>query len=72
MRLDIESGYIELLEICRDLGIAIELRATEAQSGAIERAGKSIVIRGRAIRLHAGLPKEYANECVISAIYLLN
>jgi len=72
VRLDMETGYVELLEICRDLGIAIEPRATEAQNGAIERAGKAIVIRGRAIRLHAGLPKEYANECVMSAIYLLN
>ncbi|KAI0570724.1 hypothetical protein Alg215_10868 [Pyrenophora tritici-repentis] len=72
IRLDMEAGYVELLEICRDLGIALEPRATEAQNGGIERAGKSIVIRGRAIRLHAGLPKEYANECVMSAIYLLN
>jgi hypothetical protein len=72
VRLDMEAGYVELLEICRDLGIALEPRATEAQNGAIERAGKAIVIRGRAIRLHAGLPKEYANECVMSAIYLLN
>jgi hypothetical protein len=67
-----EAGYVELLEICRDLGIAVEPRATEAQNGGIERAGKSIVIRARAIRLHAGLPKEYANECAMTAIYLLN
>ena len=72
VRLDMETGYVELLELCRDLGIAIEARATEAQSGAIERAGKSIVIRARAIRLHSGLPKAYANECAMSAIYLLN
>jgi hypothetical protein len=67
-----EAGYVELLEICRDLGIAVELRATEAQNGGIERAGKAIVTCGRAIRLHAGLPKEYADKCVMSAIYLLN
>ncbi|KAI1663301.1 Pol protein [Pyrenophora tritici-repentis] len=72
VRLDMEAGYVELLEICRDLGIALEPRATEAQNGGIERAGKSIVIRARAIRLHAGLPKEYANECAMTAIYLLN
>jgi hypothetical protein len=67
-----EAGYVKLLEICRDLGIAVELQATEAQNGGIERAGKAIVTCGRAIRLHAGLPKEYANKCVMSAIYLLN
>jgi hypothetical protein len=67
-----EAGYVELLKICRDLGIAVEPRATEAQNGGIERAGKSIIIRARAIRLHAGLPKEYANECAMTAIYLLN
>ncbi|KAI0612592.1 rve domain-containing protein [Pyrenophora tritici-repentis] len=72
IRLDMEAGYVELLEICRDLGIALEPRATEAQNGGIERAGKSIIIRARAIRLHAGLPKEYANECAMTAIYLLN
>ena len=44
VRLDIEARYIELLEICRDLRIAIELRATEAQNRVIERAGKAIVI----------------------------
>ena len=38
-----ETGYVELFEICRDLGIAIEPRATEAQNGAIERAGKAIL-----------------------------
>src|SRR3954447_5642213 len=67
-----EKGYIELLEICRDLGVAVEARATEAQSGAIERAGKTIIIRGRAFRIHAGLPKEFANECVMTAIYFMN
>ncbi|KAI0571358.1 hypothetical protein Alg130_10919, partial [Pyrenophora tritici-repentis] len=72
IRLDMEAGYIELLEICRDLGIAVEPRATEAQNGGIEHAGKSIVIRARTIRLHAGLLKAYANECAITAIYLLN
>jgi hypothetical protein len=72
IRLDMEAGYVELLETCRDLGIAVEPRATEAQNGGIKRAGKSIIIRARAIRLHAGLPKEYANECAMTAIYLLN
>jgi hypothetical protein len=72
MRLDIEIGYVELLEICRDLRIALELRAIKAQNRAIERDRKAIFMRGRAIRLHDGLPKEYANECFMSVIYLLN
>ncbi|KAJ8113219.1 hypothetical protein OPT61_g4598 [Boeremia exigua] len=72
VRLDMETGYVELLEVCRDLGVAVEPRATEAQNGAIERAGRSLITQARAIRLHAGLPEDYANECVMSAIYLLN
>jgi hypothetical protein len=72
LRLDIEIGYVELLKTCRDHGIAIEPRATEAQNGAIESAGKALIIRGRAIRLHAGLPKEYDNKCIMSVMYLLN
>jgi hypothetical protein len=44
IQLDIEARYVELLEICRDFRIALEPRATEAQNGGIERAGKSIVI----------------------------
>jgi hypothetical protein len=72
IRLNMEAEYVELLKICRGIGIAVEPRATEAQNGGIERAGKSIVIRARTIRLHEGLPKQYANECVMSAMYLLN
>jgi hypothetical protein len=49
VRLDIETGYVELLKICRDLRIALKPRATEAQNRAIERAGKAIVMRSRAI-----------------------
>lgn len=53
-----ETSYVELLRIWGDLSITIELRATEAQNRPPEHAGKAIVIRGRAIELHAGLPKE--------------
>ena len=38
------NGQVIILEICRDLGIAVEPRATEAQNGGIERAGKAIII----------------------------
>jgi hypothetical protein len=50
----------------------IKIRNGTKEAACIERAEKSIVIRARAIRLHAGLPKEYANECAMTAIYLLN
>jgi hypothetical protein len=44
-----ETGYVKLLKICRDFRIALKPRSIEAQNGAIERAGKAIIIRGRAI-----------------------
>jgi hypothetical protein len=44
IRLDMEAGYVELLKICKDLGIAVEPRATEAQNRGIKRAGKLIII----------------------------
>jgi hypothetical protein len=49
VRLNIETRYVKLLKIYRDLRIALELRATEAQNRAIERARKAIVMQGRAI-----------------------
>jgi len=74
IRLDSERGYSALYELLRDLGIAIEPRApyTEEQNGGTERAGATIIIRARAIRIEACLPKELSNECVMTAIYLLN
>jgi hypothetical protein len=74
IRLDSERGYSALYEMLRDLGIAIEARAlyTEEQNGMIERAGAIIISRARAIRIEARLPKELSNECVMTAIYLLN
>jgi hypothetical protein len=74
IQLDSEEGYSALYELLKDLGIAIELRApyTEEQNGGTERAGAMIIIRARAIRVEASLPKELSNECVMTAIYLLN
>jgi hypothetical protein len=74
IRLDSEGGYSALYELLKDLGIAIEPRApyTEEQNGGTERAGATIIVRARAIRIEACLPKELSNECVMTAIYLLN
>lgn len=74
IKLDSERGYSALYELLRDLGIAIEPRApyTEEQNGMTERAGATIIARARAIRLEASMPKELSNECVMTAIYLLN
>jgi hypothetical protein len=65
---------LALYELLRDLGIAIEPRApyTEEQNGGTERAGATIIIQARAIRIKACLLKELSNECIITAIYLLN
>jgi hypothetical protein len=74
IRLDSERGYSALYELLKELGILIEARApyTEEQNGMIERAGATIITRARAIRIDARLPKEVSNECVMTAIYLLN
>ncbi|KAI1682601.1 hypothetical protein KJE20_07333 [Pyrenophora tritici-repentis] len=74
-RIDSEPGYRELLyDVCKELGIKIEARAadTPAQNPNAERAGRVIVERGRALRISSGLPKELANELVITAAMLLN
>jgi hypothetical protein len=74
-RIDSEPGYRELLyDVCKELGIKIEARAadTPAQNPNAERAGRIIVERGRALRISSGLPKELANELVVTAAMLLN
>jgi hypothetical protein len=74
IKLDSERGYLVLYELLRDLGIAIEPRApyTKEQNRMTERAGATMIARARAIRLKASLLKELLNECVMTAIYLLN
>jgi hypothetical protein len=61
-------------ELCRDLGIRYEPRAeyTEEQNGLAERAGSLLVIRSRAMRIQAGLPKSLAYELIRTAAYVLN
>jgi hypothetical protein len=74
-RIDSEPGYRELLyDVCKELGIKIEARAadTPAQNPNAERAGRVIIERGRALRISSGLPKELANELVVTAAMLLN
>lgn len=74
VKLDGERGYSMLHQFFLDLGIKVEPRApyTEEQNGLAERAGSIIIIRARAIRIASGLPKELANECAMTAVYLLN
>ena len=74
-RIDSEPGYRELLyDVCKELGIKVEARAvdTPAQNPNAERAGRIIAERGRALRISSGLPKELANELVVTAAMLLN
>jgi hypothetical protein len=73
-RIDSERGYSSLLKVLRDLGIVVEPRAEYAEelNGMTERAGAIIISRARAIKIDAGLPKNLANECVMTAIYVLN
>jgi hypothetical protein len=74
VKIDGERGYSFLHQFFLDRGIKVEPRApyTEEQNGLIKRAGSTIIARGRAIRIGSGLPKELANKCVMSAVYLLN
>jgi hypothetical protein len=74
VKIDGERGYSLLHQFFLDQGIKVEPRApyTEEQNGLIERAGSTIIVRGRAIRIRSSLLKELANECVMTAVYLLN
>jgi hypothetical protein len=74
VKIDGDPGYSLLHRFFLNRGIEVELRApyTEEQNGLIERAGSTIIVRGRAIRIGSGLPKELANECAMTAAYLLN
>ncbi|KAI1670089.1 hypothetical protein L13192_05605 [Pyrenophora tritici-repentis] len=68
----ISTNFLE--ELCRDLGIRYEPRAeyTEEQNGLAERAGSLLVIRARAMRIQAGLPKSLSHELLRTAAYVLN
>jgi hypothetical protein len=74
VKMDGEQGYSLLHQFFLDRGVKIEPRApyTEKQNGLIKRASSTIIVRGRAIRIGSGLPQELANECAMTAVYLLN
>ena len=54
----------------KELGIVVEPQAeyTKEQNSLTERAGQTLVVRGRAIRINAGLPIEVSNECLMLAV----
>jgi hypothetical protein len=72
VRIDSERGYADLWGVLKDLGIIAERRATGAQSGLPERAGRTVVTLSRAVQIGANLPKELATEICLSVIYMLN
>jgi len=78
IKTDNERGYGTapnvLEELCKDLGIRYEPRAeyTEEQNGLAERAGSLLVVRARAMRIQAGLPKSLSHELIRTAAYVLN
>lgn len=78
IKTDNERGYGTapnvLEELCKDLGIRYEPRAeyTEEQNGLAERAGSLLVVRARAMRIQAGLPKSLSHELLRTAAYVLN
>jgi hypothetical protein len=63
-----------LYDVCKELGIKIKLRAanTPAQNLNTKRARRIIAKQGRVLRILSGLPKELANELVVTAAMLLN
>ena len=78
IRTDNERGFGMspnfLEELCKDLGIRYEPRAeyTDEQNGLAERAGSLLIIRARAMRIQAGLPKSLSNKLIRTAAYVLN
>jgi hypothetical protein len=78
IKTDNERGYGTspnfLEELFRDLSIRYEPRAeyTDEQNGLAERAGSLLVIRARAMKIQAGLPKSLSHELIRTAAYVLN
>ena len=52
--------------------MCIRDRYTDEQNGLAERAGSLLIIRARAMRIQAGLPKSLSNELICTAAYVLN
>ena len=75
LKIDGERAYgLELYNIAQETGMKIELRApdTPEQLGLAEIAGNVIIIKSRAYRIHAKLPKSISNELAITATHIAN
>lgn len=74
IKTDNNTAYVELFEICHDTGIEIEPRPeyVEEINSSAEKAGHTIIIRGRVLRIQTGLLKSLTNELYLTAIYLIN
>jgi hypothetical protein len=72
---DGERGFgNELQEICSELGMLLEVSptATHEANGFIEKQNDILTLRARALRISSNLPEDLANECYLTAAYLLN
>jgi hypothetical protein len=72
---DGERGFgNELQEICSELGMLLEVlpTATHEANGFIEKQNDILTLRARALRISSNLPEDLANECYLTAAYLLN
>jgi hypothetical protein len=75
IRCDNEKGFSNnLINITEDLGILYELALPSIKelNGLIERAGRVLIQRARAMRIHAHLPKNLSHEMYYTAVYILN
>jgi hypothetical protein len=72
IKTDNERGYGTtpnvLEELCKDLGIRYEPRAEYTE----EQTGSLLVVRARAMRIQARLPKSLSHELIRTAAYVLN
>ncbi|KAI0998112.1 hypothetical protein K3495_g10081 [Podosphaera aphanis] len=64
----------DLIQLCNELGISFEptVKGTPEQNGPAERAGGTLTMKARVMRIHGNLPKSLANELFKTARYILN
>jgi hypothetical protein len=74
VKINSKQEYSLLYQFFLDKSIEVEPRAlyTEEQNGLIERTDSTIIVRGCAIQIGSVLSKNLANECAMTAVYLLN
>ncbi|KAI0997602.1 hypothetical protein K3495_g10584 [Podosphaera aphanis] len=73
IRSDNEQGFgNDLVDLCAELGIILETttKYTPEQNGLAERAGGTLTLRARAMRIQGNLPKSLANEIYKTAALL--